>query len=55
MKKQQKLKEDRRVKKVEYLEEEIPQKDDDGVDISIKKSIPDSLGETLTIKINALS
>lgn len=33
MRKQPKAKEKRRAKKIEYPEEEIPQKDEDGIDV----------------------
>lgn len=62
MKKQLKTKEKGSIKEIEYpqkelyKEEEIPPKDEDGIDDIIpKKYILESLDKTLTIKTNALS
>ena len=60
MKKQAKQKEARRVKKIEYPqeefyeEEEIPEKDKDSIDIIAKKSILKNTEKTLTDKIACL-
>lgn len=55
MKKQPKTKEKRRVKKMKYFEEELPEKDKDGIDITSPKSILKSSDKILIDKTNACS